>query len=69
MKGRRHPVDIFKVRLRLATGVNGGWWACYVTDCEPTSDGCCQRPVPYLRGAHGSTPRMAYLNLIGGPAL
>lgn len=69
MKGLRHPADLFKVRLRLATGINGGWWACYVTDCAPAYDGCRQRPVPYLRGAYGSTPRMAYLNLMKGPLL
>ena len=68
MKGRRHPVDIFKVRIRLATGGNGGWWACYVTDCEPAPDGCRQFPVPYLEGAHGPTPRDAYFNLTRGKA-
>ena len=69
MKGLRHPADLFKVRLRPATGINGGWWACYVIDCAPAPDGCRQHPVPYLRGAYGSTPRMAYLNLMKGPAL
>ena len=69
MKGLRHPAALFKVRLRPATGINGGWWACYVIDCAPAPDGCRQHPVPYLRGAYGSTPRMAYLNLMKGPAL
>lgn len=63
MKGLRHPASVFKVRIRRATGSNGGWWACYVTDCAPTTDGCRQRPVPYIRGAYGGTPGMAYLNL------
>jgi hypothetical protein len=64
----RHPVDLFKVRLRLATGTPGKWWACYVTDCEPAPDGCRQRPTHFLRGAYGDTPGMAYHNLMKGPA-
>ena len=68
MNGLLHPADLFKVRLRPATGINGGWWACYVIDCAPAPDGCRQFLAPYFEGAHGPTPRDAYFNLTRGEA-
>ena len=59
----------FKVRLYKSRHVPGMWVACYVTDCAPAPDGCRQRPVPYLKGAYGRTPRSAYSNLMMGSPL
>ena len=56
-----------KVRIRHSSVVKGTWWACYVTDCEPTPDGFRQKPVILLQGARGRTPKEAYLNLMKGP--
>lgn len=53
-----------KIRIRPSALWRGWWYACFVMDKPRDKNGVVQTPVGKT-GAHGGTPKEAYIKLQG----